>query len=236
MKQRDPVQLKKRAREVVRLLRKEFPGATTALDFRTPYELLIATILSAQCTDERVNMVTPGLFKRYPDPRSLSSADPAELEQEIRSTGFFRMKAKNIRACSQSIVERHGGQVPRTFDELVALPGVGRKTANCVMGAAYGINSGVVVDTHVHRISRLLGLTTNDDPVKIEQDLMPILPQKDWYDFSNLIILHGRKTCIARRPKCDECILNRLCPSAFLGTGSKTGSKPGSRLKRRTDG
>lgn len=231
MKPNDAVQLKKRAREVVRLLRKEFPGATTALDFRTPYELLTATILSAQCTDERVNMVTPGLFKRYPDPASLSKADLSELEQEIRSTGFFRMKAKNIRACSQSIVERHGGQVPRTFEELVALPGVGRKTANCVMGAAYGINSGVVVDTHVHRISRLLGLTRNDDPVRIEQDLMPILPEKDWYDFSNLIILHGRKTCIARRPKCDECILSHLCPSAFVGTGSKAGAKPKARVK-----
>lgn len=217
-------ELKKRARDVVRSLRKEFPGATTALDFRSPYELLIATILSAQCTDERVNMVTPGLFKKYPDPRSLAKAELGELEQQIRSTGFFRMKAKNIRACSESIVEHHGGVVPRTFEELVALPGVGRKTANCVMGAAYGVNSGVVVDTHVHRITRLLGLTNHDDPVKIEQDLMPMLPQKDWYDFSNLVILHGRKTCIARRPKCDECVLNRLCPSAVsnLKPGTKS--------------
>jgi endonuclease-3 len=214
----DPTILKKKAREVVRLLRKKFPGATTALDFRSPYELLVATILSAQCTDERVNMVTPGLFKKYPDPKSLAHAELLELEQEIRSTGFFRMKAKNIRACSQSIIEKHGGEVPRTFDELVALPGVGRKTANCVMGAAYGVNSGVVVDTHVQRITRLLGVTKNEDPVKIEQDLMPILPQRDWYDFSNLIILHGRKTCIARRPKCDECVLRRLCPSAKPGT------------------
>lgn len=232
MKTRDPLELKKRVRDVVRLLRKEFPRATTALDFRSPYELLVATILSAQCTDERVNMVTPGLFKKYPDPRSLAQADLAELEQEIRSTGFFRMKAKNIRACSERIVERHGGEVPRTFDELVALPGVGRKTANCVMGAAYGVNSGVVVDTHVHRITRLLGLTRNDDPVKIEQDLMSVLPQRDWYDFSNLIILHGRKTCIARRPKCNECVLSRLCPSAAHDTRSHTRPKLSSRTRQ----
>jgi endonuclease-3 len=231
MKYPEPAILKKKARAIVKLLRKAFPGATTALQFRNPYELLVATILSAQCTDERVNKVTPGLFRRYPDPRSLAKADILELEQKIRSTGFFRMKAKNIRACSQTILERHGGEVPRTFDELVALPGVGRKTANCVMGAAYGVNSGVVVDTHVQRITRLLGLTKNNDPVKIEQDLMRILPQKDWYDFSNLLILHGRKTCIARRPKCDECALNRLCPSAILGvhtrqTSSRTPRAP----------
>ena len=224
--------LKARARSVVRLLRKEFPGASTALEFRSPYQLLIATILSAQCTDERVNMVTPALFAKYPNPKALAHSDVTELEQGIRSTGFFRMKAKNIRACSEQIVVRHGGEVPRTFEELVALPGVGRKTANCVMGAAYGVNSGVVVDTHVHRITRLLGLTKNDDPVKIEQDLMPLLARSDWYDFSNLVILHGRKTCIARRPKCSECVLNKICPSAQL-IGPKIGASQGIRSARK---
>jgi endonuclease-3 len=232
MPKTEPETLKRRVREVIKKLRKEFPGATTALDFRNPYELLISTILSAQCTDERVNMVTPGLFKKYPDPKSLAKADLPELEQEIRSTGFFRMKAKNIRACSESIVERHGGVVPKSFEQLVALPGVGRKTANCVMGAAFGVNSGVVVDTHVHRISRLLGLTANDDPVKIEQDLMPIIPQKDWYDFSNLIILHGRKTCIARRPKCDACVLQKLCPSAVFAVPAKPATRQASKRER----
>ncbi|MCU0452100.1 MAG: endonuclease III [Bacteroidetes bacterium] len=231
MKKLDPSGAKAQARKVIGLLRKEFPGASTALEFRSPYELLVATILSAQCTDERVNKVTPGLFKKYPDARRMAAADLPELEQEVRSTGFFRMKAKNIRACSATIVERHGGQVPRSFDELVALPGVGRKTANCVMGAAYGVNSGVVVDTHVHRISRLLGLTQNDDPVNIEQDLMPILPQNDWYDFSNLIILHGRRTCIARRPKCAECVLSRICPSATHVPSPKIAPKTNGRMR-----
>ncbi len=217
--------LETRARAVVKLLRKEFPGASTALEFRSPYQLLIATILSAQCTDERVNMVTPALFAKYPNPKALAQSDIGELEQEIRSTGFFRMKAKNIRACTEQIVVRHGGEVPKTFEELVALPGVGRKTANCVMGAAFGVNSGVVVDTHVHRITRLLGLTKNDDPVKIEQDLMPLLPRKDWYDFSNLVILHGRKTCIARRPRCNECVLNTICPSAQVLVPKKAASR-----------
>lgn len=216
---------KVRIRTIIRALRKEFPRARTALEYRAPFQLLVATILSAQCTDERVNMVTPGLFQKYPGPREMAAADPRELEQEIRSTGFFRMKTKNIMACSSSLVEKHGGNVPADFDSLVALPGVGRKTANCVMGAAFGVNSGVVVDTHVRRISKLLGLTTEDDPVKIEKDLMAIVPKNDWYDLSNLLILHGRKTCIARRPKCLECRIVLECPTGVAQHGVSVTAK-----------
>ncbi len=218
-------ELKNKARTIIRTLRKEFPGATTALEYRTPFQLLVATILSAQCTDMRVNKVTPGLFQKYPGPREMAAAVPGELEQEIRSTGFFRMKTKNIMACSSSILERHGGNVPADFGALVALPGVGRKTANCVMGAAFGVNSGVVVDTHVQRISKLLGLTKEEDPVKIEKDLMATVPRKDWYDFSNVLILHGRKTCIARRPKCQECGILRECPFGLAQKGSSATEK-----------
>jgi endonuclease-3 len=200
--------------EILRLLRKEFPGATTALLHDDAFQLLVATILSAQCTDERVNMVTPGLFKKYPTAKHLASADQSELEQEIRSTGFYKMKAKNIIACSKALVEKHNGVVPQTVDELVQLPGVGRKTANVVLGQAYGISSGIVVDTHVHRLSQRLGLSSADTAEKIEEDLLKIFPRSSWIDVGSVLILHGRKTCNARKPNCPECTLRDLCPSA----------------------
>jgi endonuclease-3 len=203
-----------RALNVLNRLIEEFPRPKTALGHENPFQLLIATILSAQCTDERVNMVTPGLFKRYPTAKHLAQANPAELEQEIRSTGFYRMKAKSMIACSKALVERHGGSVPSHMDALVGLPGVGRKTANVVLGQAFGIASGVVVDTHVHRLSQRLGFTKADDPIKIEQDLMALFPQQDWIDVGSVLILHGRRTCNARNPKCSVCRVAALCPSA----------------------
>ena len=205
---------KKRASAVLRILRKEFPEAVTALRHENPFQLLIATILSAQCTDERVNMVTPGLFRKYPAAKEFAQANIKELEEQIRSTGFYRMKAKNIAACSRTLLERHAGVVPRTMEELVALPGVGRKTANVVLGQAFGIVSGVVVDTHVHRISRRLGFTQQDTPEKIEQDLMNVFHSRDWIDVGSILILHGRRTCTARKPACARCSVRGLCPSA----------------------
>jgi endonuclease-3 len=204
--------LKQRAAKIVRVLAKEYPDAACALLHHSPFELLVATILSAQCTDQRVNMVTPALFKKYPGPEAFARAPIAAIEKAIQSTGFFRNKAKSIKACSTTLVEEHGGDVPRDLEALVALPGVGRKTANVVLGVAYGIPSGVVVDTHVGRISRRLGLTRHDDAVKGESDLMELLPQKAWIAFSHRMIQHGRKICIARRPKCDVCALASLCP------------------------
>ena len=201
-----------RAQEIIARLKAEFPEATTALEHHSPYELLVATILSAQCTDKRVNMVTPQVFSRYPNARALALADQAELEDVIRSTGFFRNKAKNLIACAQAMVERHNGEVPDTMEELVALGGVGRKTANVVLGNAFGKDEGVVVDTHVQRISGLLALTKHSDPVHIEEDLMKIVPRQDWTVFPHLLILHGRATCIARRPRCPQCAINELCP------------------------
>ena len=204
------------AKDVVTLLTRVYPGAHCELDFRSPYELLVATILSAQCTDARVNQVTPALFARFPSARELADANPAELEDMIRSTGFFRNKTRNLLGMAKALVERHGGEVPSTMEELRVLPGVGRKTANVVLGNAFGINQGVTVDTHVARLSHLLGLTRETDPVKIEQDLMGQVPRKGWAMFSHLLIWHGRRICIARRPKCGECILNQICPSAQL--------------------
>ncbi len=204
---------RKRAATIIRRLRKEFDSPRTALEFQDPFQLLVATILSAQCTDERVNKVTPGLFRKYKGPKAFASASQEELEQDIRSTGFFRNKARNIIACSQELMEKHSGQVPEDFEELVLLPGVGRKTANCVMGGAYGINSGVVVDTHVQRLSGRLGLSGETHPEKIERDLMELVARKDWYDLSNLLILHGRKTCNARKPLCETCSLLDICPT-----------------------
>ena len=203
-----------RGAAILRILRKQFPQPKTALVHENPFQLLVSTILSAQCTDERVNRVTPGLFRKYPAPKDFAAAPPAELEKEIRSTGFFRMKARNIIACSKALVERHGGKVPAAMEELVLLPGVGRKTANVVLGQAFGIASGVVVDTHVHRLSRRLALTAEDDPVKIEQDLMAEFRRKDWIDLGSLLILHGRATCRARTPDCPACGIQDLCPSA----------------------
>jgi endonuclease-3 len=201
-----------RVGEIIARLKQEYPDATTALDHRSPYELLVATILSAQCTDKRVNLVTPQVFLRYPNARALALADQGELEALIRSTGFFRNKAKNLIACAQAMVARHDGNVPDTMEELVALGGVGRKTANVVLGNAFGKDEGVVVDTHVQRISGLLGLTRHADPVRIEEDLMQLVPREDWTVFPHLLILHGRATCVARRPRCAECVIRELCP------------------------
>jgi len=188
-----------------------YPHAQTALTFQSPLQLLIATILSAQCTDARVNQVTPGLFARYPDARTLAVAKREDLEEMIRSTGFFRNKAKSIQTCCRDLVERHGGEVPRTMEELTALPGVGRKTANVVLGNAFGI-PGLVVDTHVGRVSKRLSLTDQDDPVKVEHALMAIVPRERWTVFSHWLILHGRRVCVARKPRCSICPLAPHCP------------------------
>ncbi len=196
----------------MRRLRRAYPEAVCALNFANPLQLLVATILSAQCTDIRVNMVTPALFAKYPDAAALAAAPRKDLERIIQSTGFFRNKAKNVQAACQTLVEQHNGEVPQTLDELVALPGVGRKTANVVLGVAFGQAEGVVVDTHVGRLSRRLGLTTVKDPVKVEQDLMAQLPRRDWIDFSHAMIHHGRKICVARRPQCEICPLESICP------------------------
>ena len=203
-----------RARTILGRLKKEYPDARCALDHGDAYQLLVATILSAQCTDARVNLVTPALFARYPTAQVLAAADPAEVEELIRSTGFFRNKTKSLIGMARALLAGHGGEVPRTMEELRVLPGVGRKTANVVLGNAYGINEGVTVDTHVTRLSRLLGLTRHDDPVKIEQDLMQLFPQEEWALLSHLLIFHGRQVCIARRPRCPACVLADLCPSA----------------------
>jgi endonuclease-3 len=209
-------ELKAHALEILSRLKREYPDAHCELDFESPLQLLIATILSAQCTDKRVNMVTPDLFRTYPDAESLSAADQEKLEELIRSTGFFRNKTKSLLGMSAAVAERHGGQVPSTMEELVRLPGVGRKTANVVLGNAFGINEGVVVDTHVGRLSVRLGLTNETDPVKVELALMPLFPREDWTLISHLLIFHGRRICIARSPKCASCVLNDLCPSARI--------------------
>jgi endonuclease-3 len=205
-----------RARTILRRLAREYPDARCALEHSEAYQLLVATILSAQCTDARVNLVTPAFFARYPSPEALARADRAEVEEIIRSTGFFRNKTRSLIGMAQALVADHGGEVPRTMEQLRGLPGVGRKTANVVLGNAYGINEGVTVDTHVTRLSRLLGLTRHDDPVKIEQDLMGLFPRQDWALSSHLLIFHGRRVCIARRPRCGQCVLAELCPSAGL--------------------
>ena len=188
-----------------------YPQAQCALIHRNPWELLVATILSAQCTDKRVNEVTPGLFRKYPTPRDFAAVKPEVLAQDIRSTGFFNNKAKSIVGAARKIVNEFGGKVPRTMDEMLSIPGAARKTANVVLGTAYGIPSGVVVDTHVQRVSRRLDLTRNTDPVRIELDLMKILPQERWISFSHQLIHHGRARCQARKPKCPECLLDPLC-------------------------
>ncbi len=202
------------AAEYYRRLRAAYPDAHCALDHASAYQLLVATILSAQCTDVRVNMVTPALFAKYPDAAALAGADRGELETLIKSTGFFRNKAKSLEGMARAVMVRHGGAIPRTMDELTKLPGVGRKTANVILGNAFDINAGVVVDTHVARLSHLMGLTRETDPVKIEQDLIQQFPNAEWTMLSHLLIEHGRRVCIARRPKCGECVLADLCPSA----------------------
>lgn len=205
-----------RISEIISRLHTAYPGATCALNHRNAFELLVATILSAQCTDERVNKVTPTLFARYPTPADMAAADLNELEEIIRSTGFYRNKAKNIQAAARRIVEVYSGDVPTQMADLLTLAGVARKTANVVLGTAYGIADGVVVDTHVRRLSNRLGLTTEDDPEKIERDLMALLPSTEWIAFSHMLILHGRQVCDARKPRCALCTLNHLCPSAQL--------------------
>lgn len=203
-----------RAPEILERLKRAYPDAHCALDHADAYQLLVATILSAQCTDARVNLVTPALFAAYPGPAALARARQPDVERLIQSTGFFRNKAKNLIAMAQAVMAGHGGEIPRTMPELHALPGVGRKTANVVLGNAFGINEGVTVDTHVTRLSGLLRLTRNTDPVKIEQDLMQLVPRADWTLVSHLLILHGRAVCIARRPRCEDCVLRDLCPSS----------------------
>ncbi|MFM7291307.1 MAG: endonuclease III [Planctomycetia bacterium] len=197
---------------VARRLARRYPQADCSLDFASPFQLLIATILSAQCTDKRVNAVTKPLFERWPTPAALAAASQREVEAVIRSTGFFRAKAKNIRGCAAALVERHGGEVPRRLEDLVHLPGVGRKTANVVLGSGFGLPSGVVVDTHVGRISRRLGLTRHADAVRAERDLMVAVPKSHWIAFSHRLIEHGRTVCMARKPRCEECVLADLCP------------------------
>ncbi len=204
---------KDRAAALVDALRETYPHAHCELAYRNPLELLVATILSAQCTDKRVNMVTPALFDRYRTAQQYAEADPVELEELIRSTGFYRNKAKSLRAAGASIAQDHGGHVPQTMEELSALPGVGRKTANVVLGNAFGRNEGIVVDTHVGRLANRLGLTKHSDPVKIEQDLVKLVPKSDWTSFSHWLIWHGRNRCMARSPDCDGCELASLCPS-----------------------
>jgi endonuclease-3 len=200
------------ASTVVRRLRGEYPDAQCALRHRNPYELIVATILSAQCTDEMVNRVTPELFRRWPTADALARARRPAIERVVKSTGFFRNKAKNIQGMAKKLVLDFGGEVPRTMDELLSLPGVARKTANVVLGVAFGRALGVVVDTHVARLSGRLGLTKEEDPKKIERDLMALLPEEDWIDLSHLLIWHGRRVCSARKPACDRCVLNDRCP------------------------
>ncbi|MBM4013080.1 MAG: endonuclease III [Planctomycetota bacterium] len=210
-----------RAAAIARRLATAYPGATCSLDFASPFQLVIATILSAQCTDRRVNLVTPELFRRWPDPAALAAARPPDLERVIRSTGFFRAKAKSILGCARALVDRHGGHVPQTLEELVRLPGVGRKTANVVLGTAFGTASGVVVDTHVGRISRRLGLTRHADAVRAERDLIRLLPRDEWIGFSHRLIEHGRGPCAARRPRCEDCPLADLCPRVGVAAGRR---------------
>ncbi len=198
--------------QILRILKKTYPDAHCSLDFINPFQLLISTILSAQCTDERVNKVTPELFKRFPTPEKMSKAKISELENLIRSTGFFKNKAKSLSEASKILMEKFNGEVPHSIEELTALKGVGRKTANVVLGSAFGMNEGVVVDTHAGRLSRRMGFTKNIAPVKVEQDLMKIVPQKDWTLFSLMLVFHGRARCMARNPDCENCEIKELCP------------------------
>jgi endonuclease III len=212
---------KTHSRRVCAGLKRAYPEAVCALTHTNPYQLLVATILSAQCTDARVNMVTPELFRRFPDPASLAMALPGDLESLIRSTGFFRAKARNLLAMAKQVVDRHDGEVPRELDALTALAGVGRKTANVVLGTAFGIAKGIVVDTHVKRLAKRLGLTTKNTPEQIERDLMQIVPRSQWVDLSHRLIQHGRRVCLARRPRCDDCSLASVCPKVGVSSARK---------------
>ena len=206
---------KTRLQKIIELLEKEYPKAKTALHYNSPLEILVATILSAQCTDKRVNVVTKSLFKKYKTAEDYANADLAELEQDIKSTGFYRNKAKNIKNAGQMLVEKFDSQVPNTMEEILELPGVARKTANIVLSNAYGVIEGIAVDTHVRRLSKRLGLTENKNPNKIEKDLMEIVPKSRWKRITDLLIFHGRNICMAKKPKCGACVLNKICPSAF---------------------
>ena len=217
-------ELKKRVREVIRRLKRVYPDAKCSLTHTNPFELLIATILSAQCTDERVNIVTADLFRKYRQPEDYLKVPARELEKDIQSTGFFRNKTKSIQGTSKLLTEEYGGRVPQTMDELLELPGVARKTANVVLGNAFGIKAGVVVDTHVTRLSHRLNFTQQKTAEKIEQDLIGIVPKKDWVIFPHLMIYHGRKICKARNPLCAECVIEKQCPSSYLKTGVMPGT------------
>ena len=219
-----PTALRERVAQLAQLLAEAWPDAHVELDHQNPYQLLVATILSAQSTDKLINTVTPALFEKYPDAAALAQADQAHVEKMVAKTGFFRMKAKHIIGMAQAVVTRHGGEIPATMAELVALPGVARRTGNVVLGSAMGINAGIVVDTHVTRLSQRLGLTANTDPVKIEQDLMEIVPQDQWTSFAHRLIWHGRRVCFAKKPDCDHCTLAPLCPSAFAPVEAKAPS------------
>jgi endonuclease-3 len=219
MKRESSEELKTRTRDIIRRLKRAYPGAKCSLNHSNPFELLVATILSAQCTDDRVNIVTADLFRKYKKPEDYLKVSPRELEKDIQSTGFFRNKTKSIQGTSKVLTEEYGGQVPHTMDELLVLPGVARKTANVVLGNAFGVKAGVVVDTHVTRLSHRLALTQQKTAEKIEQDLIEIVPKKDWVIFPHLLIWHGRKICKARNPLCAECPLEKLCPSSYLKTG-----------------
>ena len=218
------IELKERTRKIIRLLKIAYPDAKCTLNHTNAFELLIATILSAQCTDERVNIVTADLFRKYRRPGDYLKVSQAELQDDVRTTGFFRNKAKAIQGTARILDEEYAGRVPDTIEELLELPGVARKTANVVLGNAFGIASGVVVDTHVFRLSRRLGLTKQKQAEKVEKDLMEIVPKAGWVMFSHLLIAHGRKICKARNPLCEECVIERLCPSSFLKTGVMPGS------------
>ncbi len=204
---------KNKVKQIINLLSEKYPSPKCALDHKNPWQLLVATILSAQCTDKRVNMITPNLFKKYTTVESFAKANIKELEEIIHSAGFYHNKAKNIISCATELLNKFNGILPQTLDELTKLPGVGRKTGSVLLGSAFGKAEGIVVDTHVSRLSKIIGLTQNTDPEKIEKDLMKIVDKKNWINFSHWLILHGRETCIARRPKCDNCIINHLCES-----------------------
>lgn len=220
----DPKALKARTHRIIQLLKRAYPDAKCSLNHSNAFELLIATILSAQCTDERVNIVTADLFRKYRKPEDYLNVPASELQSDIRTTGFFRNKTKSIQGTAKMLTEQYGGRVPETIEELLELPGVARKTANVVLGNAFGVTSGIVVDTHVTRLSRRLALTQQKHAEKIENDLVAIVPRKDWVIFSHLLIAHGRKICKARNPLCAECVVEKLCPSSYLKTGTMPGS------------
>lgn len=224
MADKNDTQLKARTKEIIRLLKRAYPDAKCSLNHSNPFELLVATILSAQCTDERVNLVTADLFRKYRKPEDYLKVSNRELEKDIRTTGFFRNKTRSIQGTARLLTEQYDGEVPNSMEELLELPGVARKTANVVLGNAFGVKAGVVVDTHVTRLSHRLGLSQEKQAEKIERDLIELVPKKDWVIFPHLLIYHGRKICRARNPACDQCVVERLCPSSFLKTGEMPGS------------